>query len=95
MAISGLWHGAAWHFVIWGLYHGAGLAALRYYRKWKSRLMPPALAEAAAAGGRTFMATVRDGISVLFTFHFVAVGWIFFYCDFKTAVRVIVKMFGG
>lgn len=21
--LSGLWHGAAWHFVIWGLYHGA------------------------------------------------------------------------
>jgi D-alanyl-lipoteichoic acid acyltransferase DltB (MBOAT superfamily) len=23
MGLSGLWHGAAWHFVTWGLYHGA------------------------------------------------------------------------
>ncbi len=23
MGISGLWHGAAWNFVVWGLYHGA------------------------------------------------------------------------
>ena len=22
MGLSGLWHGAAWHFVLWGLYHG-------------------------------------------------------------------------
>jgi len=22
MGLSGLWHGAQWHFVVWGLYHG-------------------------------------------------------------------------
>lgn len=27
MALAGLWHGAAWNFVIWGLYHGGLLAA--------------------------------------------------------------------
>lgn len=97
MAISGLWHGAAWHFVIWGLYHGVGLAVLRYYRMWKQKLLPSSFAEAAAAGsgGRGLFAPVRHGASVLLTFHFVAVGWIFFYCDFKTAVHVILKMFGG
>jgi alginate O-acetyltransferase complex protein AlgI len=26
-AISGLWHGANWTFVLWGIYHGVGLAA--------------------------------------------------------------------
>jgi alginate O-acetyltransferase complex protein AlgI len=25
MALCGLWHGAAWNFILWGLYHGAGL----------------------------------------------------------------------
>jgi alginate O-acetyltransferase complex protein AlgI len=25
MMICGLWHGAAWNFVLWGFYHGAGL----------------------------------------------------------------------
>src|SRR5207247_9851173 len=24
MALGGLWHGAAWTFVFWGLFHGAG-----------------------------------------------------------------------
>lgn len=31
MALAGLWHGASWHFVIWGLWHGVGLAI---HRTW-------------------------------------------------------------
>ena len=27
MVLGGLWHGAAWTFVLWGAFHGAGLAA--------------------------------------------------------------------
>jgi alginate O-acetyltransferase complex protein AlgI len=98
MAISGLWHGAAWHFVIWGLYHGFGLAVHRMYRQWKKEKVPRVFGEAAAAGqfgALSFIGGIRHGISVLFTFHFVAVGWIFFYCDFQTALHAIAKMFGG
>jgi alginate O-acetyltransferase complex protein AlgI len=29
MILGGLWHGAAWTFVIWGAFHGAGLAVER------------------------------------------------------------------
>src|SRR5262249_42962378 len=29
MTLGGLWHGAAWPFVLWGLYHGLLLAAYR------------------------------------------------------------------
>src|SRR3972149_8353929 len=29
MGLSGLWHGAAWHFVLWGLYYG--LLVFAYY----------------------------------------------------------------
>ncbi len=32
-ALCGLWHGPAWHFVIWGLYHGVGLVTCASYRK--------------------------------------------------------------
>lgn len=31
MALGGLWHGAAWTFVIWGLLHGLGLA----WERWR------------------------------------------------------------
>jgi alginate O-acetyltransferase complex protein AlgI len=31
MLLGGLWHGAAWNFVGWGLLHGTALAASRYF----------------------------------------------------------------
>jgi alginate O-acetyltransferase complex protein AlgI len=33
MLICGLWHGAAWNFALWGVYHGLGLAAHAAWRK--------------------------------------------------------------
>jgi len=36
MLIGGLWHGAAWKFVIWGGLHGAYLAAERFWRHGSS-----------------------------------------------------------
>ncbi|MDD2762815.1 MAG: hypothetical protein PHE83_02440 [Opitutaceae bacterium] len=32
-ALCGLWHGPAWHFVLWGLYHGVGLVICATYRR--------------------------------------------------------------
>ncbi|MEJ7844199.1 MAG: MBOAT family protein [Acidimicrobiales bacterium] len=31
MVLGGLWHGAAWTFVVWGALHGAGLAVERWF----------------------------------------------------------------
>jgi D-alanyl-lipoteichoic acid acyltransferase DltB (MBOAT superfamily) len=39
MLASGLWHGAAWHFVAWGAWHAALLTAWR----WLSALVPTRL----------------------------------------------------
>jgi alginate O-acetyltransferase complex protein AlgI len=35
MVLSGLWHGAAWHFVLWGFAHGLLLAGHRALRAWR------------------------------------------------------------
>lgn len=43
MGLGGLWHGAGWHFVLWGVAHGAGLSAGVLWRKQPLRL-PAALA---------------------------------------------------
>jgi alginate O-acetyltransferase complex protein AlgI len=37
-AICGLWHGAAWQFVIWGMYHGALVVLYHLVRPWWDRL---------------------------------------------------------
>ena len=64
--LSGLWHGAAWTFIIWGAFHGLGLVILIYTKKIRdkiSSLMPAAFYNVLAG---------------LFTFAFVCFGWIFF-----------------
>lgn len=33
MILGGLWHGAAWNFIVWGGWHGAALAAHRYFTR--------------------------------------------------------------
>jgi alginate O-acetyltransferase complex protein AlgI len=39
MAISGLWHGAGWTFVLWGLGHGIALGLNQYWRKTLKKKM--------------------------------------------------------
>jgi len=68
MALAGLWHGAAWTFVLWGLWHGVGLAV---HRVWHGRVVVrvPALLRPS----RTLQT-----ISVAMTFFFVGFGWVLF-----------------
>ena len=63
MVLGGLWHGAAWTFVLWGLIHGVGLVADRRLRELHLPLFHGPLASAAGW---------------LVTFHVVCFGWIFF-----------------
>jgi D-alanyl-lipoteichoic acid acyltransferase DltB (MBOAT superfamily) len=39
MLLSGLWHGAAWTFVVWGFIHGS-LMVVERLTKWPERLAP-------------------------------------------------------
>ena len=35
MVLGGLWHGAAWTFVLWGVFHGMLLVAFRLFSDWR------------------------------------------------------------
>jgi D-alanyl-lipoteichoic acid acyltransferase DltB (MBOAT superfamily) len=83
MALVGLWHGAAGHFVLWGLFHGVGLNVHRAYRALRARLPLPADYGLAGRIVATFL-----------TFHFVCLGWVFFVADAATASRVVVRLLG-
>ncbi|MCA9018138.1 MAG: hypothetical protein KDA77_22640, partial [Planctomycetaceae bacterium] len=45
MFLGGLWHGANWTFVIWGLYHGSLLAIYFAIRSWKQVKVPALLGQ--------------------------------------------------
>jgi alginate O-acetyltransferase complex protein AlgI len=70
--LVGLWHGAAWTFVLWGMYHGAWLVISRLFR----RLLP---------GGRFPDRWWWKVAGVLFTFHVVAFSMILFRCQNMTS----------
>jgi len=70
MLLGGLWHGAAWTFVIWGGYQGLLLSAERALGG--KRL----IAEPGAA--RSPLQRLVRLVRVLATFHLVCLGWIYF-----------------
>ena len=40
MAIGGLWHGASWNFILWGVWHGSMLATHRWWSRRRPRGAP-------------------------------------------------------
>ncbi len=79
MALGGLWHGAAWTFVVWGLFHGLLLAGERVLR-----LIPPK---------RHRLPFPVRAIRVLVMFHLACIGWVLFRApDIDTAWTILVKL---
>jgi alginate O-acetyltransferase complex protein AlgI len=68
----GLWHGAGWNFVLWGLYHGLGLSISHFYRR-----VPLGIGSVA---GRVLTAVPALGWVV--TLLFVWLGWLLFFYPF-------------
>jgi D-alanyl-lipoteichoic acid acyltransferase DltB (MBOAT superfamily) len=69
MLIIGLWHGITVNFILWGLWHGLGLFVQNRWSDFaKTRIVTEdtRLKSALNIGG------------VLLTFHYVALGWVFF-----------------
>ena len=69
MILGGLWHGAAWNFVLWGLYQGGILSV---HRAW-ARL--PAATPSCKAGVGV---ALRRGLSLLTFFQITCYGWLLF-----------------
>lgn len=68
MTISGLWHGAAWTFIIWGFYHGVLSAVHRMYGRGMKRF-----------GWQKLQANkLYKAAAVAIFFHLTVIGWVFF-----------------
>ena len=83
MFLGGLWHGAAWTFVVWGLLHGSYLVIERVVRIFfEEKPWAATLPVRLLAGFATYVA--------------VCVAWVFFRAsDFTIASRMLTGMFGG
>ncbi len=80
MLLGGLWHGAAWTFVLWGAIHGFALIIHKLFMQLKVKLL----------GDKNATNTLWSSFSILLTFVFVSFCWIFFRADcFSNAVDII------
>ncbi|PCI75608.1 MAG: membrane-bound O-acyltransferase family protein [SAR86 cluster bacterium] len=84
MLLGGLWHGAAWTFVIWGFFHGAIIVATHYLASLKLFLRFSASTS-----------LVPRLLKWAITFYLVLIGWVFFRAqDFSSALTVLGSMHG-
>jgi alginate O-acetyltransferase complex protein AlgI len=80
MLLGGLWHGAAWTFVVWGALHGAYLCINHAWNNYGPPV-PPRLAPLANVA------------ALLLTFLSVVIAWVFFRADsLDSALYVLSKM---
>jgi alginate O-acetyltransferase complex protein AlgI len=88
MVLIGLWHGVAWSFILWGVWHGVGLFA---HNRWADFTR----SRAAALDGRPRLKWLAHALGVVLTFHYVALGWVWFALpDPAVALRVLGRLFG-
>jgi alginate O-acetyltransferase complex protein AlgI len=84
MVIGGLWHGAAWTFVVWGGLHGVYLVVNHGWhssRQYFGRIPDAGI--------------VRRWAGRLLTFGVVVIAWVFFRAESFEAAQVILKGMAG
>jgi D-alanyl-lipoteichoic acid acyltransferase DltB (MBOAT superfamily) len=85
--LSGLWHGAAWHFVFWGLLHGIFQAA--------GRLTAKARAAFRRAIGLRDGSRLTRAWQIVVTFALVCLAWVFFRADSIADAFLICRKFAS
>jgi D-alanyl-lipoteichoic acid acyltransferase DltB (MBOAT superfamily) len=80
MLLGGLWHGAAWTFVVWGALHGVYLCVNHAWINYGPKVSPR-------------FAPVADVAGLMLTFLAVVIAWVFFRADnMSVALYVLSKM---
>ena len=78
MVIGGIWHGANWTYIIWGLLHGLALAV---HKGWMD-----------LTGSRIKQhSSISKMVSILMTFIFTTFCWIFFRAESMSKAILIIK----
>lgn len=86
--VSGLWHGAAWTFVIWGGLHGLYLVTSQVTARWRARLAERLHFER--------FPRLTGALSLFITFNLVTFSWIFFRANsLSDALYIATHLFQG
>ncbi len=89
MLLIGLWHGITLNFIYWGLWHGLGLFLHNRWSDFIRTRFP-------AWGQNPRLQPFHKIGGILLTFHFVALGWVFFgLSEPSLSLEVFRKLFGA
>jgi D-alanyl-lipoteichoic acid acyltransferase DltB (MBOAT superfamily) len=87
MLVIGLWHGVTVNFILWSAWHGLGLFL---QNRWSD------FAKTRFATTNLRLQTVVQVGGILLTFHFVALGWVFFaLSEPALSLQVFMKLIGS
>lgn len=81
--VSGLWHGAAWTFVIWGALHGGYLVLALVFEKFTAKFVNLLKLNKNK--------TLLKFINLFITFHLVVLAWVFFRANTLSDALLIFK----
>lgn len=82
MLLGGLWHGAAWTFVVWGAFHGLIITVTHYLGQLK-------VFAGFAQSTSKWITLIKWAI----TFYLILIGWVFFRAnDLSSAIDILVKL---
>jgi alginate O-acetyltransferase complex protein AlgI len=82
MLLGGLWHGASWTFVLWGLFHGCGLAVHKMLTRHRPSLV-------------VLPRPIRLVMGWAMTYTFVCAGWILFRSSSFSAAAMVFRKVAG
>lgn len=81
MLLGGLWHGAAWNFVVWGVLHGVGQVVEKALRDRGLGLPDKGFA--------------AKCLRTIVVFHFICLTWIFFAAESTSVAFEFLRSFGN
>lgn len=85
MVIGGLWHGSSLSFLIWGFFHGVGLAFVHAWQRLRKWLIPGRMP--------AWIGVPGNCLSWLLTLHVVVALWVFFRAEtYEEALAVFERI---
>ena len=84
--LSGLWHGASWHYVIWGVFHGIMRLAEELTQKLRDKILSLLHVKTDVFSYKLFR--------ILVTFVLVTIAWVFFRAEsLRQSLDIVISMF--
>lgn len=94
MLLSGLWHGAAWTFVIWGFYHGLLLCGHRLYTEARQAITKR-FKTTQTPSTEPGVSLIGHAVNIIVMFHLVCLGWLVFRAESMAQVAGMLGRIAG